>query len=61
MAVLVGAAVAVWTAGNWFGCEVSLPRGLAATLVAGVAEALAPRGTDNLLVPAAVWAVLSAL
>ena len=53
--VFVCAAFATDVAGVVFGVRLESGRVLAAGLAAAVAEALAPRATDNLLVPLAVW------
>jgi dolichol kinase len=50
--------VAVLVAGSCFGTPASLLLvATSAGVLASAAEALAPRGTDNLVVPAAVWAL----
>jgi len=59
--VAVASAVAVWIADAFFGAQASVPTALLAGLAASLAEALAPRASDNLLVPAAVFGVLLAL
>lgn len=53
----LGVAIAAW----WLGSPVGL--GVVAVLgcTAAVAEALSPRGTDNLIVPVAVWLAASVL
>lgn len=43
----------------WFGYPWSLGRVLLAAAVAAIVEAAAPRGTDNLLLPASVWLTLA--
>ena len=45
-------------AGTWLHSAVPLSLAVGAGLVASVAEALSPEATDNLLLPAAVWAWL---
>jgi dolichol kinase len=59
--VLVCAAFATEVAGVLFGVPLAGSRVLAAGLAAAVAEAMAPRATDNLLVPLAVWLVTGGL
>jgi dolichol kinase len=58
LAVGVFAAAGAWLAALWLG---GVPRPIAAGLTAAAAEALAPRSTDNLTVPAAVYLVLRGL
>src|SRR5262249_51460973 len=53
----LGAAIAVL----WFGVPLPAGRLVAAGLAAAVAESVAPRATDNLLVPVAVWLVAGGL
>lgn len=52
---MAGAAIAA----AWLGGPMGGARILCAGLVAAAAEAAAPRGTDNLLVPASVWLALT--
>jgi dolichol kinase len=59
VALGTGAAVAITAA--LFGVAVSTPALLTLAVIAAVAEALAPRGTDNLLVPFSVWAAAELL
>ena len=59
--VFVCAAFATDLAGGLFGVPLDGGRVLLAGLVAAVAEALAPRATDNVLVPLAVWLVTGGL
>jgi phytol kinase len=59
-AVAVFAALGVAAAAARFDAHVTFPWILAAAAAAAVAEALSPRATDNVFVPAAVWALLSA-
>jgi dolichol kinase len=54
LAVAVAAAAGGWIASTYFQVTPSLQTLLAIGLIASVAEALAPRASDNLLVPAAV-------
>jgi dolichol kinase len=61
LAVFVCSAFAVEVAGVAFGVRLDTSRVLVAGLAAAVAEALAPRATDNLLVPLAVWLVTGGL
>jgi len=60
LAVAGFAALGIALAAAWFRSAPSWPWMLGAAFAAAVAEALAPRSTDNLLVPAAVWLVLRA-
>jgi dolichol kinase len=57
-AVTAFAAAGVWLALRWYGAPAGVVLVAGAGVVAGIAEALAPRATDNLLVPAAVFAWL---
>ena len=59
--VAVFAAAGAAIAGLWFGAPLPLVRVLGAGAAAAVAEALAPRATDNLGVPLAVWLVTGGL
>ena len=59
--VFLCAAFATDLAGSLFGVPLGGGRVLAAGLAAAAAEALAPRATDNLLVPLAVWLVTGGL
>jgi dolichol kinase len=61
LVVFVCAAFATDVAGAVFGVRVEGSRALVAGLAAAVAEALAPRATDNLGVPLAVWLVTGGL
>jgi len=61
LAVFVCAAFGTEVAGAIFGVRLDGGRVFAAGLAAAVAEALAPRATDNLLVPLAVWLVTGGL
>ncbi len=54
-AVAAAATVAVLIVAAICGAQVSVNQAVALGLVAAVTEGLAPRGTDNALVPAAVW------
>lgn len=56
VAVFVFATLGVLVAGAWLHPAVSLPVALGAGLLAALAEALAPASSDNLLLPATVWA-----
>ncbi len=58
-AVAVMAMVGAALAGAFLGGSLGTARILCAGLVASAAEAAAPRGTDNLLVPASVWLALT--
>lgn len=53
--VALGAAAAVVVSGALAGVSVAAPAVIVLALVAAAAEAIAPRGTDNLLLPASVW------
>jgi dolichol kinase len=55
-AVAVAAGIGVLLAAHLFDHPVSAARVMSLGLLAAVVEALSPRSTDNLLVPAAVWA-----
>jgi dolichol kinase len=55
LTVAVMAAVGVALASSWFGASASVATILLAGVIAAIAEAAAPRGTDNALVPASVW------
>jgi dolichol kinase len=57
LAVALAAALGVWLAGWRFGAEVPLLLALGLGMAAALAEAVAPRGTDNFVVPATVWAL----
>jgi len=61
LTVFVFAAVATDVAGMVFGVRIDGSTVLVAGLAAAVAEGLAPRATDNLLVPLAVWLVTGGL
>ncbi len=58
LTVAAAAAAGIFAAGWWLTSPVPLWVAAAAGAVAALAEALAPRGIDNLLVPAATWLVL---
>lgn len=51
LAAAAGVAIAAWR----FGAHPGVARVAGLGIVAAVAEALAPRGSDNVVVPAAVW------
>lgn len=55
LAVAVAASAGVLVAAWRFGAHVGAARVAALGLAAAVAEALSPRGTDNVVVPAVVW------
>lgn len=57
IAVALAATVGIAAAGLRFGVEVPLLQAAALGSSAAVAEALSPRGSDNLIVPAVVWAL----
>jgi dolichol kinase len=61
LVVLVCSAFATDVAGALFGVRLDGGRVLVAGVAAALAEALAPRATDNLLVPLAVWLVTGGL
>lgn len=54
--VALGATAGALVAGLVFGVSLPVHAALAVGLVAAVTEALSPRGTDNLLIPVAVYA-----
>lgn len=58
-AVAVGAALAIVVAARLFGVAPGALLVAGTALVAALAEALSPRATDNLFVPAIVWLLLS--
>jgi dolichol kinase len=58
-AVAVFAALGAWGLARWLGVEPGWWRLAGTGLVAAVAEAAAPRATDNLLVPGAVFGFLA--
>jgi dolichol kinase len=58
--VALGAAAAVLVSALRFGARVEPGPLLASALAAAIVEAVAPQGTDNVLIPAAVWLVLVA-
>lgn len=53
--VAVMAALGAAFASAWLGAPVGVEVALGIGIVAAVAEALSPRGTDNIVVPGAVW------
>ncbi len=57
LAVALFAALGVALAAWHFDAQLGLAAILALGVVAAIAEALAPRSTDNLIVPAAVWTI----
>ncbi|HUM13536.1 MAG TPA: hypothetical protein VLT82_21495 [Myxococcaceae bacterium] len=61
LVVAVLAALGTAMAGLLFGVPLSASRILGAGLAAAVAEAVAPRATDNVLVPLVVWLVVGGL
>ncbi|HZJ55088.1 MAG TPA: hypothetical protein VFD38_13180 [Myxococcaceae bacterium] len=61
LVVAVLAAVGTAMAALLFGVPLSMSRVVGAGLAAAVAEAVAPRATDNVLVPLAVWLVTGGL
>lgn len=58
LAVAAAAGLAVFIASAWYGAGAGALTILLAGLVAALAEAAAPRATDNVLVPLAVWLLL---
>ena len=54
-AVAVFGAAGVALAGTWFGVDLAVWQVLVLGVVAAAAEGIAPRSSDNALVPAAVW------
>jgi phytol kinase len=59
LTVALLAALGVWLAARLFGVVPGAGRVALAGLVAAGVEAVSPRASDNVLLPAAVWAVLS--
>ncbi len=57
-AVAAFSAFGVWAATRWLGAPTTWDQAAAAGLVAAVVEGIAPRASDNLAVPAAVYAWL---
>lgn len=55
LVVAVAATTGSLIAARWFHVDLGLPRATALGTGAALAEALAPRGTDNVVVPAVVW------
>lgn len=60
-AVAIGSALAALISSARFGVPVAPVPLVASALAAAAVEAVAPQGTDNVLVPAAVWLTLVAL
>ena len=58
LTVALAATLGVLAAGAWYGAAVAVGTTALAGAVAAVVEAAAPRASDNLLIPAAVWGVL---
>lgn len=58
LAVAVFAALGVWLAALLFDVPASAGRVVLAGLVAAAVEAVSPRASDNVLLPAAVWVLL---
>jgi dolichol kinase len=56
--VAIMTAVAVLVAAAWLGAPTTAAIAICAGVVGALAEALAPRATDNVVVPAAVWLFL---
>jgi phytol kinase len=56
IAATVGIGIAAWR----FDVALGIPAALGLGMAAAVAEALSPRGTDNLFVPASVWGIAQA-
>ncbi len=54
-AVAIAAGLGGWIASAYFGAGARAPVLIGIGLVAAAAEALAPRASDNVLVPAAIW------
>ena len=61
LAVAVFSGLGVWLAGAWFSAPLGFGMAALAGLAAALAEAVSPRATDNLVVPAAVFCLLAAL
>ncbi|HTJ45195.1 MAG TPA: hypothetical protein VL463_23980 [Kofleriaceae bacterium] len=59
--VALGACAGALIAGALFDHAIAIPIALALGAIAAAVEALSPRGTDNLFVPAAVWLAARAL
>lgn len=57
VAVAVFAALGAATAAAWLGADIPVWQVAVLGAVAAVAEGLAPRGSDNIAVPAAVWLI----
>ncbi|MBK7585909.1 MAG: hypothetical protein IPI67_37700 [Myxococcales bacterium] len=57
LVVLVASTLGVLLAGWYFGAKVELSKAAGLGLGAALAEALSPRGSDNLIVPTVVWAL----
>ncbi len=60
LAVAVFSSLGVLVARAWFSAPLGLPAAALAGLIAAAAEAASPRATDNVVVPACVWAFLAA-
>lgn len=58
LAVAVFSALALVAVGAWYGRPFGVAAIVVASLAAAAAEAIAPRASDNVLLPAAVWCVL---
>lgn len=58
VAVALMSAVGVWLAARLFGVPIGAGALVLAGLVAAAVEAASPRASDNVLLPAAVWALL---
>jgi dolichol kinase len=61
LTVAIMAAVAVMLAARLFDASIAAPAVIAIAAVAAIAEGLAPRASDNALLPAAVWAITEVL
>lgn len=59
--VFLATAIAAVLAARWFSVAPSLSAVIAIALAGALAEALAPRSSDNLLVPTAVWLIATAV
>jgi dolichol kinase len=59
LTVALFSSLGVLLAAYWFAVPVGLGVAALAGLVAALAESVAPRATDNVLLPAAVWAMLA--
>ncbi len=61
LVVMLAAAAGTALAAHLFGREISIAMALVLGAVASLVEAIAPRSTDNLLIPIAVWIAATAM